>query len=487
MAETETGQERGASAARDRLVRWNLGALMLDVTFFAVGMAFLDGNAVLPLLLERLGAEGWLIGAFAALRFLAFSVPQVGVAFYSRRMARQKPLLSWVAGITRLPLLFLPLIIWRASVSDGARVFALFAVILLLSFWALGDGMGYVPWMEIVARAFTPQTRGRFFAATQFTSGIISIGIAGLVVRTLLHSMSLPFPHNYAVLAGLAALMYQVSLMGVLLIREPPPDPMQSHPAPVEPASPGYENEAGRLAATRADLDTNTRSAASGDPDSLRAYFRRLPALVRANPAFARLAVVQLLIGAGAASSPFYVLYATRHFHIGDEWGGTYQVLQAVSVAALTPLWTWVSEKKSPAHAVRALAFVCLLTPLAALTVGLASPWLFGLVFLLMGGSLGWGMWIVGNQYLLAQIEERERPVYVALINLLYVPAGAYPILGGLLVQHNRFVSVAGVPVLFILTALVIACGALLALRLPVPSRASSASAVPDRVAVSES
>src|SRR5579862_7513879 len=61
----------------DRMVRWNLAALMLDVTFFSLGMAFLDQNAVLPLLLERLGASGPFIGAFAAVRFLVFSVFQV--------------------------------------------------------------------------------------------------------------------------------------------------------------------------------------------------------------------------------------------------------------------------------------------------------------------------------------------------------------------------------------------------------------------------
>ena len=66
--------------ARDpREVRWNFSALMVDVTFFALGMAFLDMNAVLPLLLTRLGASGPLIGAYAALRALAFSGVQIFV------------------------------------------------------------------------------------------------------------------------------------------------------------------------------------------------------------------------------------------------------------------------------------------------------------------------------------------------------------------------------------------------------------------------
>src|SRR5205085_3827248 len=229
--------------------------------------------------------------------------------------------------------------------------------------------------MEIVARAFSDRTRGRFFAVTQLVSGVVSVGIAAFVVRGILNAPGLPFPHNYAVLAGIAALMFQVSLAGVLLIREPPA------PARPVPSRPPFTD-----------------------------YFRRLPGLVRANPVFARLACVQLLVGFGSAASPFYVLHAVSRFHLADAWGGTYQVMQALGVVALMPLWAYLSERRSPAAAVRGVALACLLTPIMALTVGGLSPWLFGLVFLLMGGSLGWGMWIAMNHFLLTHIAEDERP-----------------------------------------------------------------------------
>ena len=90
-----------------------------------------------------------------------------------------------------------------------------------------------------------------------------------------------------AVTSGVAALMFQVSLAGVLLIREPPA------PARPVPSRPPFTD-----------------------------YFRRLPGLVRANPVFARLACVQLLVGFGSAASPFYVLHAVSRFHLPDAWGG---------------------------------------------------------------------------------------------------------------------------------------------------------------------
>ncbi len=416
-------------------VRWNLFALTLDVAFFSIGMAFTDMNAVLPLLLKRLGGSTLLIGLFGTLHYLAFSGLQIVVAWGTHGQPRQKPFLVFIAALTRLPLLLLPYFIFHAADSPAAQRNALIAVFSLLTLWTLGDGLGYVPWMEIVARAFTDKVRGRFFATTQLISGLISILIAAFIVRGVLASPHFPFPHNYALLMLVAALMFQVSLAGVLLIREPP-----FPPSAVQPHIPLF------------------------------AYFRRLPGLVRSNPAFARLAGIQLLIGFGSASAPFYVLYALHRFHLPDAWAGIYQTALALGVVALMPLWTYLSEKRNPATAVRALALGCLLTPIMAMTLGALSPWLFALVFLLMGGTLGWGMWIVLNHYLLSHVAEDERPVFIALMNLLFVPSAFYPSLGSLFVLHDHFATLAGIPILFLLTAFVVASGLFLAFRLPAPS-----------------
>ncbi len=423
-----------------RDVRWNFSALMVDVTFFALGMAFMDMNAVLPLLLSRLGASGPLIGAYAALRSLAFTGVQIFVAYVMHGRRHQKPPLAWVAGLTRLPLLALPVILWHAVDSPAQRLFALWTTIGILLIWTVGDGLGYVPWMEIVGRAFTDRIRGRFFASTQLTSGLISIAIAVFVVRTILHSTAFPFPHNYAVLAAVSALMFQISMIGLLAIREPKaPD----------------------------DID-----AVFAARPPLTDYFRRLPALTFRNPVFGRLAAVQLLIGFGSAASPFYVLYATAHFRLDDSWGGIYQMMQAAGVVVLMPLWTIMGEKWGEASAVKGVALACLLTPLIALTIGLTSPWVFGLVFFLMGGSLGWGMWIVVNHYLLAHVAQNERSLFIALINLIFSPSAIYPFLGGLLVQGRQFSSIGTVPWLFLLTAAVTSAGFALTLRLPPPGDA---------------
>ncbi len=416
-------------------VRWNLRALTLDVSCFSVGMAFFDLNAVLPLLMERLGASGTIIGGFAALRFLFFSGLQIFMAYVVHGRKRQKNLMAGIAQITRTPLLLTPFILWHADRSIPDRHFALWGLVIVLSIWAIGDGLGYVPWMEIVARAFTSRTRGRFFAFTQLLSGALSIVIAAFVVRNILNSKHFPYPMNYAVLTGAMAVMMQLSSLGLWLVREP--------------------SISGMVFPPRADF---------------RIFLSRLPGMVRKNSEFRYLAAIQLLVGFGSASAPFYVLFGTSHFHLQDSWGGTYQVMLAIGVVALMPAWAYLAEKHGPAHAVRGVAFVCLLTPVTAMSIGLLSPWLFALVFLLMGGSLGWGMWIATNNYLLIHTDEEERPLYVALLNFLYTPSAIYPFLGGILINRHQFLNFWGVPALFLITSVVVGMGCLLSLRLPDPN-----------------
>ena len=415
--------------------KWNFSALLIDVSFFAIGMAFMDANSILSLLLKRLGAEGLVIGAFATIRALAFCVVQIFVAYATHHLPRQKPALVVAAGVTRLPMLFLPYFIWHAADSPAAQTTALIATIIILSIWAFGDGLGYVPWMEIVARVFSDRTRGRFFATTQLISGLVSIAIAGLLVRNILNSDVLPYPRNYALLFGLSAIMLQISMIGIFLLKE--------NAKTVDPDQPKKQRP------------------------PLTDYFRRVPELMRSNPAFVRLSIIQLLVGFGNAAAPFYVLDVTRKFGLSDAWGATFQLMQAVGIMLLIPLWNVVNERFSPVAAIRSVAIACCLTPIIAFTLGSISPWLYGLSFMLMGGSLGWGMWIAVNNYLLVQVEEDERPIFIALINLLYAPSAFFPMFGGLFFPQNKPILFAGIPLLFPITATMIAIGVLLTFGLP--------------------
>lgn len=412
----------------------NFGALSVDVIFYWIGAAFTDPGTVLVLMLRNLGASAMLIGLTLALRLAAQYGLQIFVAYAMHGKKCQKPFLVKVAGICRLPLLCIPYFIWHASDSEFAKNTALWVVIGLLTILAVGEGLGGVPWTEIVARAFSERTRGRFLTGTLVVSGSLNILIALFIVRSLLALPQLPYPHNFAVLIGISALMFQISTIGILLIDEPPaPADLASHP-PLPP---------------------------------MMTYLKRLPKMLHEDKTFARLISIQLLVYSGWAAFPFYANYAKHMFSLKDDWAGTYQMLQAISVALLMPVWGFLSEKRSPALAVRGVAFVCLLTPIAAITLGRINPWLFGSVFLLLGGSLtAGGMWVVTNHFLLSHTDEEERLIFIGMLNLLNLPIGLYVILGALLVRNDLFIEWNGIPLLPVIITLMTAAGFFLSLSL---------------------
>ncbi len=419
---------------RYRYEKHNLVVLTLDLCACTMGLAFLDGNAILPLLLHRLGASGLLIGAFAGGRLLAFNLPQLFAARRLHGKPRVKPWFFFTAVITRVPVLLLPWLIWHAEDDAFHRRLAMVLTIAIIGIWALGDGLCNVPWMEIIARSFSNRLRGRWFTATQLITGLLALGAAALIVHPALQSSSLPFPRNYALLALLSAIMFQISLVGVGLIKEPPP--------------------------------------VHDDPDPLpggRKFLKQLPQLVRNNPVFARLATIQLLSGFGAAAAPFYVLYARFQFHNSDSWGAAYQAVQAAGLVALLPLWNWIGERRGQNAAVKGVTAACVLAPLVALTFGRLSPWLFSPTFAMLGGSLDWGLWLVLNHYLLTHVDSLTRPVYVALFSMLFVPAALFPVIGGTMVHRSKFTMIGPFPLLFVLTFLITAAGFLVARGLPEP------------------
>jgi len=415
-------------------VKRNLFALLLDVISYWVGAAFTDPMTVLLVLMHRLGATPTVLGLCIALRFAAQYGVQVFVAYIIHGKPRQKPFLVWAVGLSRLPMVALPFVIYHADTPSG-RTIALWVTIGVLALVGLGEGFGGVPWTEIVARAFPTKVRGRFFSAAQTSAGVLNILIAWQLVTRFLEY---PYPLNYTLLVGLSALMFQLSTLGLILIDEP-----------TAPLSCQYETER----------------------PSLREYLSELPAMIRADKTFARLVVIQLFVNSGWAALPFYVTYATQKFHLADNWAGSYQLLQAISVALLMPLWAYLSEKHNPASAVRGVAFVCMVTPVIALTVGSFSPWHFGLVFLLTGGSLtAGGIWVVMQHFLLTHTPEGERPKYVALLNLLNLPSALFPLMGSALVVHaaagDKFIMIGRVPVLLVVTAITVSIGFALSLRL---------------------
>ena len=399
-------------------VRRNIVALTVDVAFFMLGFACMDPTTVMPQFLKELGASPQLIGLISGLRLLVLFAPQPYVAHRIHGRRRVKPFLVTACAVGRLPMFVLFLLVWLYG-DNHQLVLWLFVLFNLL--FVGSDAFSLVPWTEIIGKSIPATIRGRFLGAMQTVSSLAALG-APLLVSTILNMRSLTFPRNYAVLILLMATGLLLSMLMLLLIKEPD--------------TPPQENE-GR---------------------SFWEHLRRIPTLWRDDPALRWILTTQFLLAGGGVASSFYVLYARERFGLPESYVAVYLTAQTVGAVVTGPLWGWMADQLGAVRALRIVVSLAVVPPLAALVVPVA--WGLVLVFACLG-ALGWTLWNAFTNAILSVAPPAERPTYIALQQFMNLPATITPFIGGVIV------ATAGYPAAFITTAVIVLLGALSACRIP--------------------
>jgi Na+/melibiose symporter-like transporter len=254
-----------------------------------------------------------------------------------------------------------------------------------------------------VGRAIAAERRGRFFALTQVLSGVARVG-AGLLVSRALMAGEAQFSRVGGLLILACAVFFAVSYVFLVLIREPAPS-------------------AGSEAA-----------ANGGGARSLGEYVRALPSRLRARPAFARLALAQILASAVPAAAPFFLGFARARIEgLPTAVVGHFLIAQTVGGLVCAPLWGGLTDRRGPRTALLVLLGASLLSPAAAwLGVWGGSLAAFYAAFFVLGGVLEGG-WAVFTNYLLESVPEPEQPLYIGLLSTAGAPSLLLPLGAGLL------------------------------------------------------
>lgn len=405
---------RGPLTPRDHT--FNFWALVGDVSCFFIGFAFLDSSTALPAIVDRLGGNATFLGLLLAARQGGYFLPQLVVAHRIQGRPLYLPFLLKVAFSGRACILIAAIAVLIFGARQPALALGILAVCYCSS-W-VGDGMGGVPWTAIVGKTVPAERRGRLFATTQLVSGAGRLLVAG-VVGALLAGNIAPFPLNHSLLIFACAFFLAVSWIFLAVIREP-----------------------------EGDTETAEASAARG---GFGVFLKELPVRFRERPAFARLAVVQVLGTASGATIPFLVAYALAHKVGGDiprpllalmpslERGGLpglFLAMQTIGLLLLAPVWGTVSDRRGPRRALLVLITMSFLSPLAALIgifgTGLELP-LFLLAYFCFGATQDG--WVIITNYLLEAVPAAEQPTFIGLLNAASAPALALPMIAGVLVQ----------------------------------------------------
>ncbi len=391
-------------------LRWNMGAGIIDAVFFALAMAIISNETVIPLLLTRLGASPVTLGVITALTNLGILLPQLFGAGICQERPYKKPITMLFGLGERLPYLLIGVAVWLWG--DSAPAIALGAYVALRVLSSVSVGTIIPAWYTLIGKTIPTRRRGLFFGLGRGTGALLGVGGA-LLAGYLLDSHS--YPRGYALCFVLAWVSMMISWLGLAITREPP------------------------------DLAVKPRTP-------MKAYFRQLPAILRGNRNYARFVVARCITVLGTMALSFFIVYGSGRFALtGAQVGGLTATI-STSQAVLYLVWGLVADRFGHKRVlcIGALCMAC---------AGLVVRWTPGVAglfvaFALMGAAVSAEM-ISSSSIVLEFAPADEQPTYVGLSNTLVAPFRTLaPILGGTLA------GALGYSGLFLIAAAVSAAGA---------------------------
>lgn len=411
MSEREMSDERFRRFEEEvrRNFRWNFAVNCVDFGLFTVALSFASVATILPAFVKHFTASSVLIGAVAALSTLGWFLPQLLVAGHIERLERKKPFILRYGIGERLPWLVLALVTFLFRTASASWMLGAFFV--LYGWYTFSGGIVGNAWLDMVAKAIPERRRGAFFGTSRFAGGVLGV-LGGLLAGHLLERYA--FPGNFGRCFLLTFAFTSTSLVFFSLNREPVYPVQKEH-------------------------------------RSFWAYLRRLPEVLRRDPAFARLLGVGVLLSFGGMGSGFYAVHAIDRLGLESGKVGTFTAFLLAAQTVTNLPWGYLGDRKGYKCVMVASAICGILAALVAAVGG--SLLAFYGVFVLLGASWSSGM-IAASNIVLEFCRPEDRPTYIGLAGTIRAPfMGLAPILGGILA--DRF----GYPFVFLVTAGILLVG----------------------------
>lgn len=380
-------------------VGWNFAVNVWDIAFISLGLSLISRDTVLPALASTLTDSKLAIGMIAAIFTMGFYLPQLFSANISERMVYKKPFVATVGFIgERLPYLLIGVSLYLFAV-DAPGV-ALILLFVFLGVAATSAGIATPAWYDMIAKVIPVHRRGIWSGLGHGLGAVLSVGVLFLVARPVMDRVA--YPNNFVMLFLLAFVACVVSWCGLVLTREPP-------------------------------------SAGVKESVPQRAYFRRLPAVLRRDPNYTRYLVSRSVVQLATMSSAFYIVYGGETFGIDAAGVVSFTIVSVASVAVMNLVWGLLGDRFGHKLILTLAAFS--LTVAAVIALSSPSPAAFALTFALTGAYLA-ADGVSGLNIILEFCSPEDRPTYIGLTYTLVAPfVIAAPLIGAFLAQQMGYRS----------------------------------------------
>ena len=401
--------EQGAlsSTERETTYRRNFVFFLSDGILFTVAMGLIGSTTVIPDFIRRLTDSEILIGLSSSLFDIGWTLPQLFVARYIVRAARKK---WWFAG-PNIPVRFVILLFGVLVILAGKDhpEVILPAFLICYGIAAVGDGIVGVPWADLIGSSMDNRWRARFFGFMTAIGGLIMLAVAPLI-GDILGESGPGFPANYGVLFAAAGVLFALSILPVLFVRELPSGKAKEKP----PAFSEFIPELGRV--------------------------------LREDGHFRAIVIARMFTSFLSMANPFYIGFATGQ--LGLSSSVAVPVLLAMQTAGSISgalIYTWLGARNNLLYIRMALGCAAFL-PISALMARSLGPLPLYAGFLVSGMALS-NLFMSYLNWVVSYATPDQRPVYAGLFNTISaVTSLVAPITAGIIAQnigHEALFSVA--------------------------------------------
>lgn len=393
----------------DKNVRINFIINLFDGSLFSFAMSLVSMVTVLPLLVHKIGGSNLAVGLIPVVWTLGFNIPQIIIANYASSLPFKKGLMLKTAFLQRVPWFLLALfsyfVIARIDASLG----------LLLFFFgfasaAVTGSMNLPGWFDLVAKITPVNLRGRLFAFRSIMGALMGIG-GGVIVTSVLDSIE--FPDNFALLFLLAFIVMMVSYSFLIHVREEQPN--------------------------------LPRNRVEG-----KIYIRRLLAIIREESHYRNFLVADALLISALMGDAFYTLNALQKFGLAEGSIGHFIIIMMMSMIIGNLVFGNIADRFG--HK-RNLFLAAISTTIISLTALFAQRIeIYYLVFI--GSAFTVSLLQVSRLTIIAELcGEEDRPIYIALTNLITAPFILSGVFGGWLADRFGYDVVFIIACIFALTS----------------------------------
>jgi MFS family permease len=359
--------------------------------FLAITMAMLDLNTVFPILINTLSENKYVFGALYSIMLGAPLLFNVIFSHHIRRFVYKKKFLLIGMYVRGLSFLGMSLFVYYFGLDNPRLVIgSLFFFVFLFS---VSGGVAGLSYSDLIAKTTKSENRATFFSVKQLISSVA--GLLGGFIVARIFSDAIVFPDNYATSLAIGFVGLFVASIFFIFLKEP-----------YEPID-----------------EVKT---------SLKDYIKSIPSVLKTDQSFSFFILVENLSSFSIMVLPFYIIYANQVFDIEPSFIGTFLIIQITGTIFSNVVWGLLGKYFKSKSVVRFCILLGGLNPIIAIVLGATNPYLYGIVFFILGFTISGRR--VGFEPFLLDITPRDRRIeYLGIRGSLNIMIVVLPLIGALL------------------------------------------------------